>query len=160
MLRRFCRLVHGRRRGAALDRGLTHVAFTVGDLDASIAFYAEYAAMKVVHQRAGEKDGARVAWISDGTRPFVLVLIEAAAQAPLRRNVARPFSHLGVACTSCEEVDALCESARRAGVLEMAPKDLGPPVGYFGLLRDPDDNFLELSYGQEVGIAVEEEAKG
>ena len=37
----------------------------------------------------------------------------------------------------------------------MAPRDLGPPVGYFGMISDPDGNHLELSYGQEVGLAVD-----
>ena len=36
------------------DLGLTHVALTARDLDASIAFYAKYAGMAVVHRRARE----------------------------------------------------------------------------------------------------------
>jgi catechol 2,3-dioxygenase-like lactoylglutathione lyase family enzyme len=144
-----------------LDLGLTHIAFSVGDLDASIAFYSDFADMKVVHERREPKDGTRVAWISDRTRPFVLVLIETPSPGALRRSISRvlsrltrPVSHLGVACESREEVDRLCEEARRGGVLVLAPKELGPPVGYFGLLRDPDGHFLELSFGQDVGLAV------
>jgi catechol 2,3-dioxygenase-like lactoylglutathione lyase family enzyme len=145
-----------------LDRGLTHVAFKVGDLDASIAFYSTYARMAVVHQRTDPDTGTRVAWISDGTRPFVIVLIESGSAVPgsglLPRVVSQllpPFSHLGVACASREEVERACERAGAEGVLEMAPRDMGPPVGYFGLIRDPDGHFLEVSYGQEVGLAVE-----
>ena len=58
----------------AVDIGLTHVAFPVADIDASIDFYATYADMHVVHSRMAA-DGGRVAWLSDGTRPFVIVLI-------------------------------------------------------------------------------------
>ena len=47
-----------------IDVGLTHIALTVTDLDVSIAFYAKYAGMEVVHRRSG------VAWLSDRTRPF------------------------------------------------------------------------------------------
>jgi catechol 2,3-dioxygenase-like lactoylglutathione lyase family enzyme len=148
-----------------LDKGLTHVAFTVGDLDASIAFYRKYASMEVVHQRADSDHGTRVAWISDGTRPFVIVLIESASTVPgsglipkVVSQLLPPFSHLGVACASREDVKLACEQAAAEGVLEMEPRDLGPPVGYFGLIRDPDGHFLEVSYGQEVGLAVAAES--
>jgi catechol 2,3-dioxygenase-like lactoylglutathione lyase family enzyme len=36
------------------DLGLTHVALTARDLDASIAFYGKYAGMAVVHRRVRE----------------------------------------------------------------------------------------------------------
>jgi catechol 2,3-dioxygenase-like lactoylglutathione lyase family enzyme len=122
------------------------VALPVTDLDRSIAFYATYAAMQVVHRRKG------VVWLSDRTRPFVIVLIEA-------ENVAdplRPVAHLGVGCPSREDVDALCRRAREDDVLLAGPFDYGPPVGYWAFLRDPDGHTLEVSHGQEVGIAVAE----
>jgi hypothetical protein len=40
------------------DLGLTHVALTARDLDASIAFYAKYAGMAVVHRGRLLKKGA------------------------------------------------------------------------------------------------------
>lgn len=140
------------------DRGLTHIAFPVRDLDRSLAFYARYAAMECVHRRAG-RGGARVAWVTDRTRPFVLVLIEF-PRGPLRRLLgvriglrAPRFSHLGVACSSREELDRLAADAREAGVLERGPVEKPPPVGYLALLRDPDGYTLELSVGQEVEFA-------
>ena len=68
------------------DLGLTHVALTAHDLDASIAFYEKYARMAVVHRRA--REGVRSVWLSDHTRPFVIVLVEAAGQQdhPLSRS--------------------------------------------------------------------------
>ena len=60
------------------DLGLTHVALTARDLDASIAFYGKYAGMAVVHRRA--REGVRSVWLSDRTRPFVIVLVGPQAQ--------------------------------------------------------------------------------
>jgi catechol 2,3-dioxygenase-like lactoylglutathione lyase family enzyme len=130
---------------AGRDVGLTHIALTVSDLERSIAFYATYAGMCVVHRRPG------VAWVSDRTRPFVIVLAkQSEVEHPLR-----PFSHLGVACATREEVERLAAAAREAGCLLGGPMDSGPPVGYWAFLRDPDGHTLELSFGQEVGLTVE-----
>ena len=111
------------------DVGFTHVALLVGDLDASIAFYAKYAHMEIVHQRT---DGSsRVAWVSDRTRPFVIVLIEVPTMVPrplLRwaNTLVRllvPFEHMGVGCASREEVDRLCAEAKAEGRLSRGPHD-------------------------------------
>ena len=126
------------------DIGLTHVALPARDLAESTAFYAKFARMQVVHQREG------VLWLSDKTRPFVIVLVESEQVAPLA-----PFAHLGVGCESRLEVDALCEMARAEDCLVSGPEDSGPPVGYWAFFRDPDGHTLEISYGQDVGLAVE-----
>ena len=136
------------------DTGFTHVALPVGDLDESIAFYAKYARMQVVHRRRQSGDeNLGVAWLSDLTRPFVLVLSEgmAGADRPLD-----PFAHLGVACESREEVDRLCAEARNEGRLRRGPTDSGPPVGYWAFIADPDGHNLEVAFGQEVGLTVAE----
>jgi len=128
------------------DLGLTHVALLVRNLATSAAFYERFANMRVVHRRPG------VAWISDRTRPFAIVLIETTSEiTPLV-----PFSHLGVGVESREEVDRLCAIARDQGCLLREPQDSGPPVGYWAFLRDPDGHTLELAYGQELALAVEQ----
>lgn len=137
------------------DQGLTHVAYHVSELDRSLAFYERYAGMRVVHQR-GDASRTRVAWISDATRPFVVVLVEAPRRLRWMGRLARrfvrsqSFSHLGVACASRAELDALARRARDEGVLDDGPRELPPPAGYLALLRDPDGYALELSVGQEV----------
>src|SRR6266566_2821830 len=83
-----------------VDLGLTHVALPVSNLNESIAFYTQYARMQVVHRRTVPATGLDVAWMSDKTRPFVVVLSE-------RSQVDHPLvppAHLGVACESREEV--------------------------------------------------------
>ncbi|AGY59844.1 VOC family protein [Gloeobacter kilaueensis] len=134
------------------DKGLTHVALAVSNLDASIAFYGRYAQMQVVHRRKDPVNGTPVAWITDQTRPFVIVLIE---QPPVKHPLLPP-SHLGVACGSREEVRHLCDQAREEGCLKAGPDDYGPPVGYWAFLSDPDGHILELSHGQEVAYTVEQ----
>jgi catechol 2,3-dioxygenase-like lactoylglutathione lyase family enzyme len=132
------------------DLGLTHVALPVSNLDASIAFYEQYAHMRVVHRRTDAATGTNVAWISDHTRPFVIVLIEASSvDHPLL-----PFAHLGVGCTSRAEVDRLCTQARGEGCLLSGPTDSGYPIGYWAFIADPDGHTLELSFGQEVALTV------
>jgi catechol 2,3-dioxygenase-like lactoylglutathione lyase family enzyme len=127
------------------DLGLTHIALPARDLDESIDFYARYARMQVVHRREG------VVWLSDKTRPFVIVLMQSGDVAhPLRAP-----AHLGVACESRDEIDRLVARARAEGRLIEGPADYGPPVGYWAFLRDPDGHTLEISHGQDVGLAVE-----
>jgi lactoylglutathione lyase len=131
------------------DVGLTHVALSVRKLEESVAFYARYGRMKVVHQRAS--GGIRVAWMTDHARPFVIVLAEMAEQhdAPLG-----PFGHIGIGCESRAEVERLCDQARADGRLKAGPSDDGYPVGYWAYIADPDGNNLEISYGQEIGLTV------
>ncbi|HSF01586.1 MAG TPA: VOC family protein [Solirubrobacterales bacterium] len=139
----------------ANDRGLTHVALVVRDPEASIAFYARYARMQVVHQR-DESSGRQVLWLSDLTRPFVIVLI----QAERVEGRLDGFAHLGVGCETRAEVDRLCALAREEGRLGLGPLDSGYPVGYWAFIRDPDGHNLEISYGQEVGFTVAEAGSG
>jgi catechol 2,3-dioxygenase-like lactoylglutathione lyase family enzyme len=126
------------------------VALPAGDLEKSIAFYAHYARMEIVHRRRDSERGSDVVWLADGTRPFVIVLIAVEkVEHPMK-----PIAHLGVGCASRDEVDRLCDDARRTGVLLLGPVDSGPPVGYWALLSDPDGHTLEISFGQEVGRTV------
>jgi len=109
----------------------------------------------VVHQRKDATTGLGVVWLSDRTRPFVIVLVQVA-------NVERPLAplaHLGVGCPTRDEVDRLCGEARSQGALRLGPIDSGYPVGYWAFLSDPDGHTLELSFGQEVGLTVERAAK-
>lgn len=125
------------------DHGLTHCGLECRDLDRSIAFYARYGDFEVVHRRP------RVAWISDRTRPFALVLVEVDLVRPVG-----PFAHLGFACGTRAEFDRLIEIARVEGVLREGPHEGDGPAGTWAFLDDPDANTFELSVGQSVGVAV------
>ncbi|WP_169569137.1 VOC family protein [Sneathiella limimaris] len=134
----------------SIDLGFTHIALAATDLDASIQFYEKYAGMKVVHDRPDIENDGRVVWLSDGTRPFVIVLIKAKSADP----ILKPFAHLGIAVSSREEVDHFADLARAEGVMVGEPIDEGPPVGYYIFLKDPDGHSLEISYGQDVTSAI------
>ena len=131
--------------------GLSHIALVVRNVEESIEFYARYAGMTEVHRRRG-RGGDQVVWLSDLSRPFAIVLIEADAVDARLEGIA----HLGVGCRSREELERLCAMAREAGRLSLGPEQNDGPMGYWALLQDPDGHNLELSYGQRVAHAVGE----
>jgi catechol 2,3-dioxygenase-like lactoylglutathione lyase family enzyme len=130
------------------DLGWTHVALPARDLDASIAFYAAFADLAVVHERIST---TRVVWLGDGLRPFVLVLVQATATV---EHPLGPFAHLGIAVESRARVDAIAAGARAEGRLRSGPHDDGPPVGYWCFVADPDGHTIEFAFGQHVGATV------
>ncbi|MCP1204447.1 VOC family protein [Pantoea sp. B550] len=134
------------------DTGFTHLALQVCDLEKSVDFYHRYAGMQVIHQRApGIAEAQKVAWLSDLTRPFALVLVQSdnSNDTPLG-----PFGHIGVACGSRKEIDEKVAIARREGVLRRDAQQSEIPVGYWAFFADPDGNTLELSFGQQIGLAI------
>src|SRR5688500_1031577 len=110
--------------------------------------------MKVVHRRPAHGDGVGdVLWLSDGTRPFVIVLLP---QGRVEGRLVGPLNHLGIGLASREDVDERLLRARSEGLTTLGPLDSGPPVGYWGTIDDPDGNALEVAFGQEVGLTVAE----
>ncbi len=131
-----------------IDHGFTHVALQVSDLDASLRFYERYAGLRPVHRRTGS-DGVRVAWITDHTRPFVVVLLEHDVTHPLGG-----WAHLGVGVDDRSVVDERLADAAGAGLRTWGRVVAGPPTGYYGIVVDPDGHNLELAFGQEVAFTV------
>jgi catechol 2,3-dioxygenase-like lactoylglutathione lyase family enzyme len=134
-----------------VDIGLTHIALPVTNVERSTEFYATYAGMQLVHSRIDAESGVAVVWLSDRTRPFVIVLIETDSV----QTTLSPLAHLGVGCKSRQEIDRLCAKAQQEGFLLQPQQDSGYPIGYWAFLRDPDGHTLELSFGQEIGLTVE-----
>jgi len=141
---------------AVPDLGLTHVALSVRDSDRSADFYARFADMRVVHRRPARHGQGDVVWLTDGTRPFVIVLVP---QDQVQGKLGGQSTHLGVGVGSRDEVDARLARASVEGLETLGPIDSGPPVGYWGTIDDPDGHTLELAYGQEVGLTLAEEAR-
>jgi catechol 2,3-dioxygenase-like lactoylglutathione lyase family enzyme len=135
--------------GHRIDHGFTHIALQVSDLDRSLDFYERYADMTPVHRRTSS-DGVRVAWITDHTRPFIIVLLE----HPVSHALGG-WAHLGIGVDSRDEVDRRVERAGGDGLVTFGPHDSGPPAGYYGIVVDPDGHNLEIAHGQEVAFTVE-----
>ncbi|PIF14924.1 VOC family protein [Candidatus Pantoea floridensis] len=134
------------------DIGFSHIALQVRDIESSVDFYQRYAGMQVIHEREpGIAEAQKVAWLSDLTRPFALVLVQSqtTVDTPLG-----PFGHIGVACKTREEIDAKVALAEQEGVLRRPAQQSSAPVGYWAFFADPDGNTLELSLGQQIGLEI------
>ncbi|MCB9896202.1 MAG: VOC family protein [Planctomycetes bacterium] len=137
----------GHLKGAAGRVGLTHLALRCKDTTATAKFYQAVCGMSIVHERAG--DGMPVYWVS--ARPlgidFVLVLLGGGKDGDAPR-----MDHLGFTVESREYVDRIAAKARELGILQYAPTDSGPPVGYWTMIRDPDGNWVEFSVDQDIAF--------
>ena len=134
---------------------LTHIALHVQDLEACVRFYKAYCGLVTTHDR-GVGD-SRVVWLGaiGQEREFALVLISGGA------SHAQPpgnHGHLGFACTSRAEVDAIAARAEREGRLAWPPREHAFPVGYYCGVIDPNGAFVEFSYGQPLGPGADPEA--
>lgn len=137
-----------------------HIAFRVADLERTIRFYEELLPGKVVARRKS-RDFWRteIAWIEPEGQPgFTLVFIQPGRVRwllflfhLLTPRQIRSYEHVGLACSSREEVDQ-----RAAAALAYGAKLLHPPsfvdeqVGYVAETVDPDGNPVEWTYGQRV----------
>lgn len=125
----------------------THCALHVRDLEASIAFYARYCGMRVVHEHGTRE---RTVWMAaqGQERSFVLVLVSGGRGHPQARD---DMTHYGFAVATREEIDAIAARARAEGCLFWEPMELPPPVGYLCGITDPDGYVVEFSFGQPLG---------
>jgi len=126
----------------------THIALQVRDVKESVAFYARFCGLKVVHERRDAD--SHVVWLGWGEDPpkFVVVLIH----EDYERNEQPPWQHIGLSVDSREEVDAIHRLAASDGLSNLwPPVDAGPIVGYYCGVPDPDGNMVEFSFGQRIG---------
>ncbi|KAF1051764.1 MAG: hypothetical protein GAK43_02255 [Stenotrophomonas maltophilia] len=131
---------------------LTHLALHVPDLEACIAFYQRFCAMRVIHERPGK--GSRIVWMAEPGKEheFIFVIMPGGQYRDLACN---DYSHFGFAVDSHDRVDAIAAEAQRASCLVWEPREDRYPVGYYCGLRDPAGNYVEFSYGQPLGPGSE-----
>src|SRR5688500_12073398 len=96
---------------------LTHIALPVRDLEATLAFYARYTDLVVIHRREDPETELRTAWLAnerdrttDGADQFVIVLIEGKLPTKITGDIEEKYgfltsiSHLGLSLDSRTEV--------------------------------------------------------
>lgn len=132
---------------------LTHIALRVKNIESTADFYKKFAGLNIVAQR--KENQTRVAWLGNPEvkEDFVIVLLE----MPYQPSGQPSYDHFGLSLPSREDVDRVAEFARREGVLDFGPKDMGPVAMYLCLVRDPDGNAIEFSHGQEVENVLEKQ---
>lgn len=143
---------------------LTHIALPVRNLEATLAFYAKYTTLAVIHERFDEETKMRTAWLAnerdrttDEAARFVIVLIEGALPKQITGDIEESYgfltsiSHLGLSLDTREEVDAIADLAREDGCLLLGPMYRNEVVGYICIVTDPDGNNLEFSVEQILG---------
>ena len=148
----------------AITTLLTHIALPVRDLAATLAFYATYTNLAVIHERHDPETDLRTAWLanerdrtSDGAARFVIVLIEGKLPTKITGDIQEKYgfltsiSHLGLSLDTREEVDRIAEMAREDGCLLLGPMYRNEVVGYICIVTDPDGNNLEFSVEQVLG---------
>lgn len=131
---------------------LTHIALHVKDIDACVAFYQDYAGLKVVRDRQTHDN--HVYWLAEPGKEteFIMVIMP---DGNGRNQPESDLSHLGFAVSSKAEVDAIANRAEKDSILVWEPRQEAYPVGYYCGVRDPDGNFVEFSYGQPLGPGAE-----
>lgn len=124
---------------------LDHIAMMATDIERTARFYCEWAEMEIIHDRRDPGHTHRVIWVRRKADPvgLIIVLIENESEYPRGR-----MDHFGFHVSSRAEVDALAERARVAGILAEAPQYAGPVVGYYCMIKDPDENLVEFSCDQ------------
>ena len=150
--------------GAQIATLLTHIALPVRDLEATLAFYAKYTNLAVIHRREDPETGLRTAWLAnerdrttEGAARFVIVLIEGSLPTQITGDIQEKYgfltsiSHLGLSLDSRDEVDRIADLARDEGCLLLGPMYRNEVVGYICIVTDPDGNNLEFSVEQVLG---------
>lgn len=140
----------------------THIALRVRDIDATIAWYAEYTPLGLIDRREDEMGyGAWLGMPGETNNPFILVIAQffadkdPFADAPIA--TLAPFAHLGIELPTRDEVDAMAQRAKQADCLSMPPTMMPQPIGYITMLRDPDGNTVEFSWDQGVFSTLQEQ---
>jgi len=117
-------------------RGLAHVCFTTGDLEASIAFYCGTLGFAPAFDFLNERGERYGAYLHVGGRTF-LELFRGEVGDPAERP---SYRHL---CLEVDDMEAAVASLRAKGAEVTAPK-LGSDRSWQAWLAEPDGNRIEL----------------
>lgn len=143
---------------------LTHIALPVRDLEATLGFYDRYTTLVKIHERHDPETDLRTAWLAnerdittDEAARFVIVLIEGKLPTAITGDIEEEYgfltsiSHLGLSCTTRDEIDRIASMAEEEGCLLLGPMYRNEVVGYICIITDPDGNNIEFSVEQVLG---------
>ena len=128
-----------------LTAGVHHVGLTVGDLDASVAFFEALGFGQV----GGRPDYPSV-FVSDGTVMLTLWKAKAAAPVAFDRAANIGLHHLCLRMVSDQAVQTAFEVATaQPGVkVDFAPMPVANGNGTYAMVFEPSGNRIELRYMQ------------
>jgi methylmalonyl-CoA/ethylmalonyl-CoA epimerase len=98
---------------------LDHVGIAVEDLDASIAFYAAAFGMQVAHRETNAEQGVEEAMLGVGEgadRSYVQLLAPLSPDSTIGKFLAKKGPGIQQMAYRVEDLDAVCERLRTAGV--------------------------------------------
>lgn len=125
--------------GAALQYGFHHVAFTVGDLEASIIWYQRVLGFRVL-ERATIGGGTKAAQLVNGDLHVELFQASSPGSAPAMDNTTPGIKHVA---WLVKDVDAFVTELKARGceIIRVGKSPLGVPLAF---IKDNSGNTIEL----------------
>ncbi len=117
-------------------KGIAHVCFTVGDLDASVAFYVDKLGLKPAFDFLNERGERFGVYLQAGNRTFV-ELFTGDPAPPAKGQAYRHF------CLETDDIQATVSRLRARGA-EVTDPEMGSDGSWQAWLGDPDGNRIEL----------------
>ena len=125
--------------------GVSHVALTVSNLDASVQWYQSLFDAQSVMQMGGEGDSTRLNGLY--TNGLLIVLNQHAAGSGDKFSEFRTgLDHLSFACADKAAVEAWQQKLDQLGIASSGVKDAG--YAWVVVFRDPDNIQLEFFASQ------------
>jgi len=115
---------------------LSHVCFTVGDLERSIEFYRDKLGLRIAFDFKDNDGNLQGIYFHAGERTFIELFKGKPKTAPDDAS----FRHI---CLEVKDIRETARSLREAGVEVSEPK-LGIDGSMQAWLKDPDENLIEL----------------
>lgn len=127
----------------------THCALETKKLDETLQFYLDFCQMNVVKDRVD--DGRRIIWlVSSISEHPVLVLAEVMESEIQDYRNESMLRHFGFELSSRKDVDLIYQKLVEAGVYCTKPDFIDVNTGYVCMAKDPENRWVEFSYGQDV----------
>lgn len=128
--------------GADLGVQFTHLLLVVQAVPESTRFYENVCGLSRLHSRVRE-DGQLVQWMGSSRIGARLILVDS---RPGEQPIG-PYGHIGLSCASLEQYNSKLEAAWP--YIEAGPRNDPWPLGDWFSVLDPDNNRVEISFGQD-----------